>query len=490
VPCTAYWLLAAQRERLSPEDRAMATAGYERLSALDAHFLELEDAGVHMHVAGVLVCDAAPLARADGGLDADRIRSFVGSRLSEIPRYRQRLAWIPLERHPVWVDDASFNLQYHVRHVALPRPGDERQLKRLVGLISSQKFDPSKPLWEMWVIEGVEDGRFAMLARCHHCMVDGIAGVGVLRVLLSPDPAPRERAAPRWRPRPAPDGAQLLTDSALRHARDPLALAGAALRALASPARALRDSRDILVGLGESFAAMSPAAATPINPAHVGPHRRIDWLRFELDELKRVRRRLGGTINDVVLATVTGAMRRYFHAHHAKLDGEFRAMCPVSVRAAGGEDTGGNRVVMLLVPLPLDEREPRRRLERITATTAALKGSLAPRGAELIEAVADHTTASLISRTMRLATRLRTFNLVVTNVPGPQVPLYLVGAPVLAAYPIVPLYENQALGIAMLSYAGGLFVGLTGDWDRSNDLHDVAHALGESFEELRKAAGD
>ncbi|RIL05034.1 MAG: hypothetical protein DCC71_11950, partial [Proteobacteria bacterium] len=154
----------------------------ERLSALDAHFLELEDAGVHMHVAAVLVCEAEPLTRADGSLDVDRIRSFLDAQLHAIPRYRQRLAWIPVENHPVWVDDASFNLQYHVRHVSLPRPGDERQLKRLVGMLSSQKFDPTKPLWEMWVIEGLEGGRFALLARCHHCMVDGIAGVGVLRI--------------------------------------------------------------------------------------------------------------------------------------------------------------------------------------------------------------------------------------------------------------------------------------------------------------------
>ena len=465
-------------------------ARYERLSALDAHFLELEDEGVHMHVAAVLVCDAAPLTRTDGGLDIERIRASVESRLHEIPRYRQRLAWIPVEHHPVWVDDASFNIQYHVRHVGLPQPGDERQLKRLVGLISSQKFDPSKPLWEIWVIEGVEGHRFAAVARSHHCMVDGIAGVGVLRALLATEPAAAPGPARRWRPRPPPSGARLLTDAMLRRAREPFELVDAARRALASPAPALRSARDAVLGLGESFATMRPAAATPINPAHIGPHRRVDWVRFDLDELKQVRRRLGGTINDVVLATVAGAMRRYLRAHRAKLDGEFRAMCPVSVRTAGSDGAFGNRVVMLLVPLPLDERDPRRRLARVIATTSALKESKIGQGSELIEEVADLTTTSLVTETIRLATRLRTFNMVVTNVPGPQVPLFLLDAPVLATYPLVPLYENQALGLALLSYAGALFVGLSCDWDRVRDLHDVARALADSFEELRKAAGE
>jgi WS/DGAT/MGAT family acyltransferase len=467
----------------------MTEPHYERLSALDAHFLELEDEGVHMHVAAVLICDATALTLDDGALDVDRIRRFLETRLHEVPRYRQRLAWIPLEHHPVWVDDPSFNIQYHVRHVSLPRPGDERQLKRLVGMLSSQKFDPSKPLWEMWVIEGLEGGRFAVLARSHHCMVDGIAGVGALRVLLRTSPSDAFEPGPRWRPRPAPSGARLAADSMLRRLQEPLELADAARRALAHPAQAARDARDALVGLGESLGALRPASPTPINPAHVGPHRRIDWLRFDLDEVKRVKNRLGGTLNDVVLATVAGAMRRYLRAHRVDLrDLAFRVMCPVSVRAEASGGALGNQVVMLVVELPLGERDPRRRLERIVETTAALKGSKAAQGSELIEGLADRTTTSIVTETMRLATRLRVFNMVVTNVPGPQLPLYLLGAPMLASYPLVPLYENQAAGIALLSYAGGLFWGVTGDWDRVADLHDLVRTIGDSFDALRKAA--
>jgi len=465
---------------------AKTKAHYERLSALDAHFLELEDAGVHMHVAVVLVCDARPLTLADGALDVARIRDFLESRLSAIPRYRQRLARIPIERHPIWIDDPSFNIQYHVRHVSLPRPGDERQLKRLVGMLMSQKLDPGKPLWEMWLIEGLEGGRFAVLARCHHCMVDGIAGVGVLRLLLQVEPTTSFRRARRWRPRPAPGAAQLVGEAFARRAREPLDLVAAARRALEHPSRALRSAWEATLGLGESVGAMRPASPTFFNPPHIGPHRRVDWLRFDLDAVRDVKRRSEGTLNDVVLATVAGALRNHLRAHRvatAKLD--LRVMCPVNVRHAG--ETAGNRVVMLVAPLPVDERDARRRLARIAATTRDLKASRVPQGAELIEEIADWTTTSVVTETIRLATRLRVFNLIVTNVPGPPVPLHLLGAPVLAAFPLVPLYENQAFGIALLSYADGLYWGLTSDWDRVPDLHDIALRIEDAFEELRAA---
>jgi WS/DGAT/MGAT family acyltransferase len=466
----------------------MAKTHYERLSALDAHFLDLEDGGVHMHVAVILICEAKPLTREDGGIDAGRIRSFLASQLSRIPRYRQRLARIPVERHPVWVDDPSFNPEYHVRHVGLPRPGDERQLKRLVGLLMSQKLDHGKPLWEMWVIEGLEGDRLAILARSHHSMVDGIAGVSVLRVLLRPEPDPSFRPVSRWRARPAPGRAQLVTEAFARRVREPLDLAGVARRALRNPSRALRTAWDTTLGLGESVSAMRSSSPTPLNPAHIGPHRRIDWLGFDLSAVKEVGRQLGGTLNDVVLATVAGALRRYLRAHRVPVkDLDFRVMCPVSMRHTGRDEALGNRVVMLVAALPVDERDPRRRLERVIAATRELKASHVPQGSELIEEIADWTTTAVVTDMIRLATRLRVFNLIVTNVPGPQMPLYLLGARVLEMFPLVPLYENQALGFALLSYADGLYWGLTSDWDRVPGLHDLATGLVESFEELHKA---
>jgi WS/DGAT/MGAT family acyltransferase len=266
-------------------------------------------------------------------------------------------------------------------------------------------------------------------------------------------------------------------------------LAGAARRALANPSRALRGAWDATLGLGESLGALRSASPTPLNPPHIGPHRRIDWLRFDLEAAKEVKRRLGGTLNDVVLATVSGAMRRYLRAHRVALkELDFRAMCPVNVRPAESRDALGNRVVMLVAQLPLAERDPRRRLQRVIATTRALKASRVPQGSELVEEIADWTATSLLTETIRLATRRRAFNMIVTNVPGPPVPLYLLGAPVLATYPILPLYENQAMGVALLSYADGLYWGVTADWDRVPDVHDIAQDLAISFEELRKEA--
>jgi WS/DGAT/MGAT family acyltransferase len=320
-------------------------------------------------------------------------------------------------------------------------------------------------------------------------MVDGIAGVGVLRALLRPEPNRPFRPARRWRARPTPGRARLVTEAFARRAREPLDLASAARRALENPSRALKSAWEATLGLGESLSALRPASPTLLNPLHIGPHRRVDWLRFDIDAVKDVRRRLGGTMNDVVLATVAGALRQYLRAHRVPLKGlDFRAMCPVSVRRSEAENALGNRVVMLIASLPVDEHDPRRRLERVIATTRELKASHVPQGSELIEEIADWTTTSVVTETIRLATRLRAFNLIVTNVPGPPVPLFLLDVPVLQAYPLVPLYENQAMGIALLSYAGGLFWGLTSDWDRVPGLHEIALGLANAFEELRKGA--
>ena len=463
----------------------------ERLSALDAHFLDLEDAGVHMHVGALLLFDAGPLARPDGSLDFESIRALVGSQLHRVPRYRQRLAWIPLEHHPVWVDEPEFNLLYHVRHVSLPRPGDVRQLKRLTGLLLSQKLDPGKPLWEIWVIEGVEGGRLALVAKAHHCMIDGIAGVDLLATLLRPTPDPAVQKPPRWRPRPAPGAAELLVGEAWRRAREPVALLRAGARALRRPRPALRSLAESTRGIAETLLAgfADPAPPTPLNPAHVGPHRRFDAIRFDLARVKEVKRRLGGTLNDVVLATVAGALRRFLRGRGVSVAHlELRALCPVNVRADSEHASLGNRVVMLLVPLPVSERDPRRRLRRVIQATQALKHSRQIRGAELIEEIADWTATALITETIRLATRRRAFNLIVTNVPGPATPLYLLGAPLLETYPWAPLYENQALAIALFSHQDGLFWGLNSDWDRVPDLHDFAGALATEFDELSKLA--
>ena len=464
----------------------MSQCAYERLSFLDNSFLIMEGPNTPMHVAGTATYEVGSLRTPEGGIDIDRIRGYVNSRLHLIPRYRQRLAFIPIENHPVWIDDAYFNIHYHVRHAALPRPGDERQLKRLAARIMAQHLDRSKPLWEMWVVEGLEGGdRFAVISKIHHCMVDGMSSVDLLNVLLRPDPVDSFEPAPDWLPRPEPTSFDLLRDAAYRYAALPFEL-GRNLQDVTRQARDPRsDLRARLRAVRDTLgASLRPPSSTPLNQP-IGPHRRFDWLAMDLARVKDVKNVVGGTLNDVVLATVAGAVRRFLkrrRVHPEHLD--FRVMAPVSVRAAEERGKLGNRVSAWMVPMPLDERDPRRRLERIRETTAALKDSKQALGAEVLTAVGEWTPSTLLSLGAQLATRRLPFNLVVTNVPGPQVPLYLLGARMLDNYGLVPLADNLCLGIVLFSYAGKLCWGFTADWDLIPDLHDFVLDVERSFREL------
>ena len=463
----------------------------ERLSALDAFFLALEDAGTHMHVAAVLVFDARPLKRVEGGLDVERIHESIAAQLPLVPRYRQKLASVPLAEQPVWVDDPTFNLHYHVRDTCLPPPGDERLLKRLAGRIMSQKLDRGKPLWETWVVEGLEGDRFALVIKAHHCMVDGISGIDAIATLLRPLPEAMREPGPRWFPRPAPSGSQLLADEIRHRVRKPFALLAQARDALRDPLAAIESARNTASAIGDTLVAgMRPASRTPFNPEHIGPHRRLDWVAFDLDDVNKIRRRLGGTLNDVVLAIAAGAIGRYLKRRRVRIEGmDFRALVPVNIRSASTRGKLGNRMAMLLAELPIGDPDPRRRLRRVVETMRRLKKSGQVRGSEVLEELSDWTSPAVMNRIVRTAARMRAFNLVVTNVPGPADPLYLGGAPLLEPYPVVPLYSNQALGIALLSYRRRLYWGLNSDWDRLPDLHALVDDLAIEFEQLRKAAG-
>ena len=464
----------------------MTHYAYERLSALDSTFLVIEGPNVQMHVASTAIFEPGPLATPDGGVDIDRITAYVASRLHKIPRYRQRLAYIPIERHPVWVDDERFNLHYHIRHTRLPRPGDERQLKRMVGRINSQELDRGKPLWETWIVEGLADGRFAMISKVHHCMIDGISGVDLLSVLLSPtsDPPPAEEV--RWIPRPVPSPMTLLRDEAVERLNAPLGLIARAFR---EPGKLLRDVREGIEAVGETVAAgMHLTSDTPFNQP-VGPHRRFDWSAMDLSHLQEVRHTLGGSLNDVVLAIVAGAVGRFLERRGVVAETiDFRAFVPVSLRQAEERGQMGNRVAGWMVDLPIGERDPRKRLAAVQETTARLKQSKQARGSEILTEVLDWTGSAVLSIGMRLAAQGHPYNIVVTNVPGPPRPLYLLGARMLEIFPLVPLFVNQALGIALFSYAGRLFWGFNSDWDVVPDLHDFVSAIEASFEELCRAA--
>ena len=469
----------------------MARIHYERLSALDASMVFMETAHTHMHIGNVGILEAGPLTRRDGGIDIERMRAHVAGALNTLPRQRQRLAFVPVEHHPVWVDDARFKLDYHVRCLSLPRPGTERQLKRLIGTIMSQKLDQSKPLWELWILEGLEGGRFAMVNKLHHCMVDGISAVNILSAYFSPDPkAPAHQAAP-WHPRPAPSALVLATDEVRRRAGVPLAFARGVAAALTHPRRTIEAIRDTAAGAVEAVSdKLSPAAATPLNVDEIGPHRRVDWLRFDLDAVKDVKNRLDVKVNDVVLATVAGAVRRYLQAHSTPLDGlDFRVVVPINTRPPDAVGALGNRVVPTLARLPLEIDDPRERLRLVADTNHALKASKQVHAIELFEDVSNWSDAALQSEMLRRVTRWWAGNLIVTNVPGPPVPLYFLGARLLEAYPFVPMMANQALCIAVLSYAGGLHWGFNADWDALTDLHDLVECFDESFAELKQVAG-
>jgi WS/DGAT/MGAT family acyltransferase len=464
----------------------------ERLRAVDASFLASESAGSHMQVGAVLVFEGGPLLRPDGGVDAARIRAAVAGELHRLPHFRQRLARVPLEGHPVWIDDASFDLDYHVRHVSLARPGDVRALKRMAGWLLSQPLDRRRPLWELWVVEGLEGGRFAVITKAHHCMLDGLAAVGVLLLLLRGDTAVATHEPQPWRPRRAPGPAELLAGALVARARAPLAALADAVRAAASPRRALADAWGGTLATAEALAyGLRLAPVTPLNPPHVGPHRRFDWLCFEMAQVDAVRRPAGATVNDVALCVASGGLERFLHGRGARrLPATLRTLVPVSLRGAAEGPEAGNRVALVIAELPLRRTDALRRLRQVTEETRRIKASRRARGTEIIEEMSERLVPGLIGDMLRLATRSRTFNLIVTNVPGPRRPLYLLGARLLEAYPVVPLFENQALGIALFSYAGSLYWGLNVDRDAFPDLHDLTHCLAAEFEELCKASAE
>jgi WS/DGAT/MGAT family acyltransferase len=470
------------------EEKIM-TPYYERLSAMDASFLGIEDGNCHMQVGAVTVFDAEPLRTPNGGVDIDRIRNAIHSRLHLVPRFRQRLAYIPYERIPIWVDDDHFRLSYHVRHTALPQPGDERALKRLVGRIMSRPLDRKRPLWEIWVAEGLQGDRFALISKSHHCMVDGIGGSDLMSVIMEPFPDAPASAPEPWRPRPRPSDARLVLDELRRRVVQPVQAVYAMLDAVRDPEAVLREVIDAATGVLETFApVLSPGSSTPLN-VEVGPHRRIDWTEMRVADLKAVKNVLGGTLNDVVLATVAGALRTFFMQHDLNPDElEIRALVPVSVRTKDERGQLGNQLTQLTAPLPVKLRDPIARLRAVRETTESLKQSRMALGAEVLTAISEWAVPNLLVQAVRLAGRTRPYNLMVTNVPGPQIPLYLQGARMRTAYPVAPLFEKMALIVALFSYNGGLYWGINSDWEQVADLHNFVLAIEDSFRELQEAA--
>jgi len=457
----------------------------DRLSAIDASFLAQERESSHMHVGAVILFEGPPPTREDS-------LAHIAERLHLVPRYRQKLAFPRFEMgRPLWVDDPSFNLEYHVRHTALPQPGTEEQLRALAGRIFSQRLDRSKPLWEIWYVQGLADDRFALISKTHHALVDGVSGVDLATVLfdLSAEPPERE-PAPDWAPQREPSDAELVAEGVKGIARTPLDVGRRVLSAAQRPERTASRLREALEGFGEvAWANLNPAPETPLN-VPIGPHRRIWWERAELDDFKTVKNALGGTVNDVVLAVVAGAIGRWLRTRGVRTEGlELRAQVPVSIRAEDEHGALGNRIAVMRAPLPVYAQDPVERLKIVREAMEGLKQSKQALAAQVIAGLEDFAPPTLLAQASRMNFSTRLFNMIVTNVPGPQFPLYMQGRELVEVVPVAFLPENYALTVAVMSYNGKLDFGLIGDYDAMPDIDAVGGFLSDALAELVEAAG-
>jgi WS/DGAT/MGAT family acyltransferase len=455
----------------------------DRLTSIDASFLHNEGQSSHMHVGGVTIFEGPPPAIQDF-LDALR------GRLHLVPRYRQKLAIPPLETgRPLWVDDHNFNLEYHVRHTALPEPGSEEQLLRLAARIFSQRLDRAKPLWEMWMIEGLEDNRFALISKTHHALIDGIAGVDLATVLFDLEPVPKPpEAAEEWVPAREPSAPEMVAAGLRGIVKAGVDVAARAVSAATHPEMAINKAREAIEGVGEvAWAGLNPAPHTPLN-VDIGPHRRIGIVRFELEEFKQVKDALGGTVNDVMLTVVAGALREWLHSRGVRTEGvELRGLVPVSIRVE--QDRGlGNRIAAMRGPLPVYIGDPVARLRFVKQEMDGLKESKQALGAEVIASVNNFAPPTILAQASRINFSTRLFNLIVTNVPGPQFPLYVLGRELQDVFPVAFLPENHALAIAIMSYNGKLNFGLLADYDGLPDLDVIEQGIVDSLAELKRAA--
>jgi diacylglycerol O-acyltransferase len=455
----------------------------DRLSAVDASFLAQEKESAHMHVGAVMVFEGPPPGY-------EEFLEQVESRLHLVPRYRQKLAFPRFEMgRPMWVDDPSFNLEYHLRHTALPKPGSMDQLRALAARIFSQRLDRSKPLWETWLVQGLDDNRFGLISKTHHSMIDGVAGVDLASVLFDLSPVPSRVDPEPWTPHPEPTDAELIAEGVKGVVKRPFSLVGKALESIEHPGRAVSGVRESAEAIGEVlWAGMNPAPDVPLNTA-IGPHRRLANVPAGLEDFKTVKRPFGGTVNDVVLAVVAGAIRRWLRSRGVRTEGmELRALVPMSIRSEEEMSAGGNRIAAMRGPLPVYVDDPVERLRVVREAMGGVKESKQALGAEVIAGLQDFAPPTLLAQASRLNFSTRLFNLIVTNVPGPQFPLYLLGRELEELIPVAFLPENHALAIAIMSYNGTVDFGLLADYDAMPDVEFVALAIRESLEELLEAA--
>jgi diacylglycerol O-acyltransferase len=462
----------------------MSQGHLDRLSATDVSFLTNESSSSHMHVGGIMIFEGPPPSY-------DDVLEHVRSRAHLVPRFRQKLAFPPLQTgRPFWVDDPTFNLEYHVRHSALPSPGSEDQLRKMAARVFSQQLDRTKPLWELWLVQGLTRKRFALLTKTHHALVDGVSGVDIATVLFDLEPVPEPKEPDHeWVPSPEPSRAALAAKGIEGLAKAPLGLAKRIVGAVEHPEATVSQVGEAVEAVGEvGWGFANPAPTVPLN-VEIGSHRRYWWVRGDLGQYKKIKNAFGGTINDVVLTVVAGALRVWLRSRGIRTEGlELRAQVPVSIRAADERGDLGNRLAVMRAPLPVYIEDPVRRLNTVSQAMQKLKESKQALGAEVITRMNDFAPPTLLAQAARINFSTRLFNLTVTNVPGPQVPLYVLGRELEDIFPVGFLPPNQALFVAIMSYNGGVNFGLLADYDSMDDVDLLAEGIERSLAELLEAA--
>jgi diacylglycerol O-acyltransferase len=461
----------------------------DRLSPLDASFLHMEDGVSHMHIASIAIFEGPEPPFGD-------IVAAIRGKLPLVPRYRQVVRFVPFDLgRPVWVDDPNFNIQYHLRHTALPAPGGEVELRRLVGRVMAQQLDRTKPLWEIWVAQGLDRGQWAVLAKTHHAMVDGVSGTDLLSVIMDASPEQSAPVADDWWPSPPPSPIELAGQAMLDLARSPYEQFRALRASTRIPRQALAEAIEVARGLSALAGLVRPTPLSSLN-GPIGPHRRYAWAQTSVDDIKMVRKAFGGTFNDVVLACITRGFRDLLLSRDEPVERVIRTLVPVSVRPrdvsgkAVGDGTLANRVSAMFAELPVGVEDPLARLHAVSAQMAGLKDSRQAVAGEALTSLSGFAPPMLLSLGTRVGARLgqRNVNTVTTNVPGPQLPLYLVGRRMLKAFPYVPLASQVRIGVAIFSYNGQVNFGVTGDYDTALDIEVLCHGIEKGMAELLAAA--
>jgi WS/DGAT/MGAT family acyltransferase len=460
----------------------------DRLSPLDASFLHIEDDVTHMHIGSIGIFEGPPPAY-------DALTATITGRLGLVPRYRQKVALVPLGlARPVWVDDPHFNVEYHVRHTALPSPGGDIELRRLVGRVMSQQLDRSKPLWEIWMVEGLDDDRWALVSKVHHCLVDGVSGAELMAVIFDLSPEVPEPVDDGWVPAPEPSPVQLARDATVGLFTNPYEQMRAAGSMMRRPQRVLAAAQEVVKGSVSLSSVIKPTAPTTLN-GPIGPHRTYTWADVSLADVKAIRAAHGGTVNDVVLALISRGFRDLLKSRGELTDDRvLRTLVPVSVRPRGGsgpatgDGTLENKVSAMFAELPVGLDDPVERLHAISAQLDDLKESKQALAGEAITSLGGFAPPMLLSLGMRVAARagrhVGSLDTITTNVPGPQFPLYSCGKRLLRAGPYVPLAAPLRVGVSIFSYDGTLTFGVTGDYDTARDIDVLTDGIVSGVAEL------